>query len=52
MTVVGIERDGEEPQWNPPPDAVLLPSDRVTVAGLLDQIERFRRLNAGSIGTC
>jgi voltage-gated potassium channel Kch len=45
--VVGIERVGEEPHWNPPPEAVLMPGDRATVVGLLDQIERFRRLNAG-----
>lgn len=48
VTVVGIERAGEEPQWNPPPEAVLLPGDQVTVVGLLDQIERFRRVNAGT----
>lgn len=47
VTVVGIERPGEDSHWNPPPDAVLLPGDRVTVVGLLDQIARFRRLNAG-----
>ncbi|MDQ7839501.1 MAG: cation:proton antiporter [bacterium] len=48
VTVVGIERTGKEPHWNPPPDTVLLPGDRVTVVGLLDQIERFRRVNAGA----
>lgn len=48
VTVVGIERTGEEPHWNPPPEAVLLPGDQVTVVGLLDQIERFRRVNAGT----
>ncbi len=47
VTVVAIERTGEEPHWNPPPEAVLMPGDRATVVGLLDQIERFRRLNAG-----
>lgn len=50
VTVVGIVRGSEEPHWNPPPDAVLLPGDRVTVVGLLDQIERFRRFNAGDEG--
>jgi K+/H+ antiporter YhaU regulatory subunit KhtT len=50
VTVVGIERNAEEPHWNPPPDAVLFPGDRVTIVGLLDQIERFRRLNAGDEG--
>ncbi|MBM3470209.1 MAG: hypothetical protein FJX73_05390 [Armatimonadetes bacterium] len=48
VTVVGIERPGEEPHWNPPPEAVLLPGDQVTVVGLLEQIERFRRVNAGT----
>lgn len=48
VTVAGIERTGEAPHWNPPPEAVLLPGDRVTVVGLLDQIERFRRVNAGT----
>ncbi|MDI6772229.1 MAG: cation:proton antiporter [bacterium] len=48
VTVVGVERPGEEPHWNPPPEAVLLPGDQVTVVGLLDQIERFRRVNAGT----
>lgn len=48
VTVVGIERGGEEPHWNPSPDAVLLPGDQVTVVGLPDQIERFRRVNAGT----
>ncbi len=48
VTVVGIERPGEEPHWNPPPEAVLVPGDQVTVVGLLDQIERFRRVNAGT----
>jgi Trk K+ transport system NAD-binding subunit len=48
VTVVGVERPGEEPHWNPPPEAVLLPGDQVTVVGLLDQIERFRRVNAGA----
>jgi CPA2 family monovalent cation:H+ antiporter-2 len=47
VTVVGVERRGEEPHWNPPPDAVLAPGDRVTVFGLPQQIERFRRLAAG-----
>ncbi len=47
VTVVGIERPGEEPHWNPPPEAVLVPGDQVTVVGLLDQIDRFRRVNAG-----
>ncbi|MBI3998435.1 MAG: TrkA C-terminal domain-containing protein [Armatimonadetes bacterium] len=47
VTVVGIEREGDDPHWNPAPDAVLLPGDRVTVVGLVVQIERFRRLNAG-----
>lgn len=48
VTVVGIERPGGEPHWNPPPEAVLVPGDRVTLVGLPDQIERFRRLNAGA----
>ncbi|MDQ7858546.1 MAG: cation:proton antiporter [Armatimonadota bacterium] len=47
VTVVGVERRGEDPHWNPPPDAVLAPGDRVTVFGLPEQIERFRRLAAG-----
>ncbi len=46
-TVVCIERPGAPVLWNPPPDAVLMPGDRVTVVGLPAQIERFRRLNAG-----
>jgi CPA2 family monovalent cation:H+ antiporter-2 len=50
VTVVGIERNAGEPHWSPPPDAVLFPGDRATVVGLLDQIERFRRLNAGEEG--
>jgi CPA2 family monovalent cation:H+ antiporter-2 len=47
VTVVCIERPGEPVHWNPPPEAVLMPGDRVTVVGLPGQIERFRRLNAG-----
>jgi K+/H+ antiporter YhaU regulatory subunit KhtT len=47
VMVVGIERAGDAPHWNPAPEAVLMPGDRVTVVGLPDQIERFRRLNAG-----
>jgi len=47
VTVVCIERPGEPVHWNPPPDAVLMPGDRVTVVGLPGQIDRFRRLNAG-----
>ncbi|MDR7418276.1 MAG: cation:proton antiporter [Armatimonadota bacterium] len=47
VTVMGVERAGEAPLWNPPPDTVLAPGDRVTVLGLPDQIERFRRLNGG-----
>jgi CPA2 family monovalent cation:H+ antiporter-2 len=46
--VVGIERAGEAPHWNPGPDAVLMPGDRATVVGLPNQIERFRRLVAGA----
>jgi CPA2 family monovalent cation:H+ antiporter-2 len=47
VNVVGIERAGEEPHWNPGPDAVLMPGDRATVVGLPSQIERFRRLVTG-----
>jgi Trk K+ transport system NAD-binding subunit len=47
VTVIGIERPGEASHWNPPPDAVLVPGDRATIVGLPEQIERFRRLNAG-----
>jgi CPA2 family monovalent cation:H+ antiporter-2 len=47
VTVVCIERPTAPVHWNPPPDAVLMPGDRVTVVGLPAQIERFRRLNAG-----
>jgi CPA2 family monovalent cation:H+ antiporter-2 len=47
VNVVGIERPGEAIHWNPSPDAVLAPGDRATVVGLPEQIERFRRLNAG-----
>lgn len=47
VNVVGIERAGEAPHWNPPPEAVLMPGDRATVVGLPDQIERFRRLVLG-----
>jgi CPA2 family monovalent cation:H+ antiporter-2 len=46
VNVVGIERAGEAPRWNPAPDAVLMPGDRVIVVGLPAQIERFRQLNA------
>ncbi|MDR7544111.1 MAG: cation:proton antiporter [Armatimonadota bacterium] len=48
VNVVGVERAGEAPHWNPAPDAVLIPGDRVTVVGLPAQIERFRRLNVGA----
>jgi CPA2 family monovalent cation:H+ antiporter-2 len=47
VTVCGVERHGEDPYWNPPPDAVLAPGDRVTIFGLPQQIERFRMLAAG-----
>jgi CPA2 family monovalent cation:H+ antiporter-2 len=47
VTIIGVERRGGEAHWNPPPDAVLMPGDRVTVVGLPQQIERFRRLAAG-----
>jgi CPA2 family monovalent cation:H+ antiporter-2 len=47
VNVVGIARAADEPHWNPGPDAVLMPGDQVTVVGLPDQIERFRRLTVG-----
>ncbi len=47
VVVVGIDRSGEETHWNPGPEAVPMPGDRVTVVGLPEQIDRFRRLNAG-----